>query len=156
MVNKNHIEESRQLVSVFIEAFYSSLNGPVPHTNLDHYSGTKTGNIAFKVTGEIHRYILALRKSQTGIEKNPELDSDYSEKLIKCFKQMIINREKLSGFNLEALNEKLIDDLVYSIRKINTQITMRVNTPIYVVELYAFTDDKILLASPVQQLYKEM
>lgn len=139
MIDKQIVREISNFIATFLGIFESFMS---TEKNLvsDGSFATSPLNVAFKVSGAIDGYLIVATKDQPGVAHSGLLlKPGYSAELIECYKRKASASAKLSSFRIDVLNEKFADDIIYSARKAEPQISMRIQVKSYAIELYAFT-----------------
>ncbi len=139
MIDKQIVREISNFIAAFLgifETFICTEKRWIP----DGSFATSPLNIAFKVSGAIEGYLIVSSKDQPGVEQSGFLlKSGFSAGLIECYNRKAAASAKLSAFRIDVLNENFADDIIYTARKAEPQISMRIQVKNYTIELYAFT-----------------
>lgn len=140
MINKHQIKEISDFLAAFLEIF-DTLMAVHDHQNSQEPAvNALSGQFVFRVTGAIHGFLVATstqppEKRSLGFHATPGL---YKE-LMTSYYRKTRTHKALSAFRIDPAEARSIDHLLYITRKAEPQMTMRIHTKHYVMELYAFT-----------------
>lgn len=136
MIDKQLVKEISNFIATFLGIFESFISTHSKNSEEAHiYSPL---SLAFKVSGAIEGYLIVATKDQPG-EKNRSKRPGYSAELVNYYNRRVASSTKQSSFRIDILNEKFADDIIYSARRAEPQITMRIQVKSYTIEFYAFT-----------------
>ncbi len=136
MIDKQLVKDVSNFIATFLGVLESFISAHGKNSDEEHINNTTT--LLFKVSGVIEGYLIVATRDQPG-EKSHLKQPDYSAELVNYYNRKIAPSSILSSFRIDALNEKYADDIIYSARKAEPQITMRIQVKSNTVELYAFT-----------------
>ena len=137
MIDKQLVKEISNFIAAFLGIFESFMSAQ--GKNSDETEVYNPLSMAFKVSGAVEGYLIVTTKDQS--EGNFRLKQPgYSAELVNYYNRKAASSSKLCSFRIDMLNEKFADDIMYSARKAEPQITMRIQVKSYIIELYAFTN----------------
>ncbi len=136
MIDRHIVKEISNFIANFLGIFESFISTHGKNSDGAHiYSPL---SLTFKVSGAIEGYLIVSTKDQSG-ERLQLKQPGYSAELVDYYNRKAASSSILSSFRIDVLNEMVADEIVYSARKAEPQITMRIQIKSYTIELFAFT-----------------
>lgn len=136
MIDKQLVKEVSNFIATFLGIFESFID--THGKNSDEGHNNNSTNLTFKVSGVIEGYLIVATRDQPG-QRSHLKHPGYSAELVNYYNRKAASSAMLSSFRIDVLNDKYADDIMYSARKAEPQLTMRIQVKSYTIELYAFT-----------------
>jgi hypothetical protein len=139
MIDKQLVKEVSNFIATFLGILESFISTHGKSSDEEHINNFM--NLTFKVSGAVEGYLIVATRDQPG-ERSHLKQADYSAELVDCYNRKAASSAMQSFFRIDVLNENYADEIMYSARKAEPQITMRIQVKNYAIELYAFTHQK--------------